>query len=75
MIAATKTESKLEVNVLLETRSLRVEEFEESWWFLRTVVAAVCSHAPQQPCAEVTRAVQLLKKCLFTLVLITGLCF
>lgn len=52
-----------------------MEEFEERWWIARTVVAAVHSHAPQQPRAEITRAVQLLKKCLFTLVFMAGLCF
>lgn len=52
-----------------------MEEFEESWETVRAVVAAIHSHAPQQPCADIPRAVQLLKKCLFTLVLMTGLYF
>lgn len=39
-----------------------MEEFEESWETVRAVVAAIHSHAPQQPCADIPRAVQLLKK-------------
>lgn len=52
-----------------------MEGFEESWWIVRTVVAAIHSHAPQEPCAEVTRAVQLLKKMPLHSVFITGLYF
>lgn len=50
-----------------------MEEFEEGWWIAGAVVTAVHSRAPQQPCAGITWAVQLLKKCLFTLVFTTRL--